>query len=151
MKKRFYYFKKGNYNITRIKNYNFSRKQIINIITGLYNNAINLYNKNYEALCFRGLISDNQKDLDKAIEVINHILDDNDNYESTYNIFSKLNLIKNKIEDSKYKDIIDKLIKEDFSMKINYKIKIIVYIIIFFITIINYRLIFNSNLYYLNN
>lgn len=88
-----------------------------------YNKAIKSSNKNYEALCLRGLISDNQKDLNDAIEVINNILNDNDNYESTYKIFSKLNLIKNKIEDSKYKDIIDKLIKEDFSMKINYKIK----------------------------
>lgn len=88
-----------------------------------YNKAIKSSNRNYEALCFRGLISDNQKDLDEAIEVINNILNDNDNYESTYNIFSKLNLIKNKIEDSKYKYIINKLIKEDFSMKINYKIK----------------------------
>lgn len=88
-----------------------------------YDEAIKSSNINYEALCFRGLISDNQKDLNDAIEVINNILNDNDNYESTYNIFSKLNLIKNKIEDSKYKEIIDKLIKEDFSMKINYKIK----------------------------
>lgn len=60
--------------------------------------------------------------------MINDILGDEDNYESTYNIFSKLNLIKNKliknkIEDNKYKEIIDKIIMEDFSMKINYEIE----------------------------
>ena len=88
-----------------------------------YDKAIDLYDKNYEALCFRGLISNNQKDLNDAIEVINNILDNNNDYESTYKIFSKLDLIKNKIEYNKYEDIIDRLIKEDFSMKINYKIK----------------------------
>lgn len=94
-----------------------------NEVIECYNKAIDLYNKNYEALCFRGLILNNQKDLDNAIEVIKNILDDNDNYESTYKIFSKLDLIKSKIENNKYKDIIDRLIKEDFSMKINYKIE----------------------------
>lgn len=94
-----------------------------NEVIECYNKAIDLYNKNYEALCFRGLILNNQKDLDNAIEVIKNILNDNNSYESTYKIFSKLDLIKSKIEDSKYKDIIDRLIKEDFSMKINYKIE----------------------------
>ena len=94
-----------------------------NAVIECYNKAIDLYDKNYEALCFRGLISNNQKDLDNAIEVIKNILNDNNSYESTYKIFSKLDLIKSKIEYSKYKDIIDRLIKEDFSMKINYDIK----------------------------
>ena len=94
-----------------------------NEVIECYNKAIDLYDKNYEALCFRGLISNNQKDLNDAIEVIKNILNDKDNYESTYKIFSKLDLIKSKIEDSKYKDIIDRLIKEDFYMKINYKIE----------------------------
>ena len=94
-----------------------------NEVIECYDKSINLHDKNYEALCFRGLISNEQKYLNDAIEVINKILDDNDNYESTYKIFSELDLIKSKIEDSKYKDIIDRLIKEDFSMKINYKIK----------------------------
>lgn len=94
-----------------------------NEVIECYNKAIDLYDKNYEALCFRGLISNNQKDLNDAIEVIKNILNDKYNYESTYKIFSKLDLIKSKIEDSKYKDIIDRLIKEDFYMKINYKIE----------------------------
>ena len=94
-----------------------------NEVIECYNKAIDLYDKNYDALCFRGLISNNQKDLDNAIEVIKNILNDNNSYESTYKIFSKLDLIKSKIEYSKYKDIIDRLIKEDFSMKINYDIK----------------------------
>ena len=94
-----------------------------NEVIECYNKAIDLYDKNYEALCFRGLISNNQKDLYDAIEVIKNILNDNNSYESTYKIFSKLDLIKSKIEDSKYKDIIDRLIKEDFYMKINYKIE----------------------------
>ena len=88
-----------------------------------YDKAIGLYDKNYEALCFRGLISNNQKDLNDAIEVINNILDNNNDYESTYKIFSKLNLIKTKIENNEYNEIINKIIREDFSMKINYNIK----------------------------
>lgn len=129
VKKRFYYFKKGNYDITRIKNYNFSRKQIINIIIRLYNNAINLYHKNYEALCNKGNILykiDKTKAnicYNKAKKLINTILDNNNDYESTYKIFSKLNLIKTKIESNEYNEIINKIIREDFSMKINYDIK----------------------------
>lgn len=89
-----------------------------------YNDSIK-YCENYEAYCYKTiLLEKSKKDNDKISESFNKFLDiinnnlSNKNFQRSYDIFRLVLLIKDKFNIKEYKEIIDKMLANDFSIKI---------------------------------
>ena len=92
-----------------------------------YNDSITAINdcKNYEAYCYRTIIleklkkdnSEIENSFNKFLDIINNNLS-NKNFQRSYDIFSLILLIKNRLNKKSYEEIIDKMLTNDFSIKI---------------------------------
>lgn len=89
-----------------------------------YNDSINDC-ENYEAYCYRTIIleklkkdnSEIENSFNKFLDIINNNLS-NKNFQRSYDIFSLILLIKNRLNKKSYEEIIDKMLTNDFSIKI---------------------------------
>lgn len=92
-----------------------------------YNDSITAINdcKNYEAYCYRTILleklkkdnSEIENSFNKFLDIINNNLS-NKNFQRSYDIFSLILLIKNRLNKKSYEEIIDKMLTNDFSIKI---------------------------------
>ena len=92
-----------------------------------YNDSITAINdcKNYEAYCYRTILleklkkdnSEIEDSFNKFLDIINNHLN-NKNFQRSYYIFRLLLPIKNKLNNEEYEEIIDKMLANDFSIKI---------------------------------
>lgn len=89
-----------------------------------YNDSINDC-ENYEAYCYRTILleklkkdnSEIEDSFNKFLDIINNHLN-NKNFQRSYYIFRLLLPIKNKLNNEEYEEIIDKMLANDFSIKI---------------------------------
>ncbi|MCZ9838877.1 DUF2971 domain-containing protein [Brachyspira hyodysenteriae] len=89
-----------------------------------YNNAIKFNNNNYKVYYYKGLKSNDDKNLyNESLKAIDSILNNNEEDEKTYDIYTILHNIQNKMNCEQVYKLIDRVIKEDFSMKIEYDIE----------------------------
>lgn len=89
-----------------------------------YNDSINDC-ENYEAYCYKTILleklkkdnSEIEDSFNKFLDIINNHLN-NKNFQRSYYIFRLLLPIKNKLNNEEYEEIIDKMLANDFSIKI---------------------------------
>lgn len=89
-----------------------------------YNDSINDC-ENYEAYCYKTILleklkkdnSEIEDSFNKFLDIINNHLN-NKNFQISYDIFRLLLPIKNKLNNEEYEEIIDKMLTNDFSIKI---------------------------------
>ena len=89
-----------------------------------YNDSINDC-ENYEAYCYKTILleklkkdnSEIENSFNKFLDIINNNLS-NKNFQRSYDIFSLILLIKNRLNKKSYEEIIDKMLTNDFSIKI---------------------------------
>lgn len=89
-----------------------------------YNDSINDC-ENYEAYCYKTILleklkkdnSEIEDSFNKFLDIINNNLS-NKNFQRSYDIFSLILLIKNRLNKKSYEEIIDKMLTNDFSIKI---------------------------------
>lgn len=89
-----------------------------------YNDSINDC-ENYKAYCYRTILleklkkdnSEIENSFNKFLDIINNNLS-NKNFQRSYDIFSLILLIKNRLNKKSYEEIIDKMLTNDFSIKI---------------------------------
>lgn len=91
-----------------------------------YNDSITAINdcKNYEAYCYRTILleklkkdnSEIENSFNKFLDIINNNLS-NKNFQRSYDIFSLILLIKNRLNKKSYEEIINKMLENDFSIK----------------------------------
>lgn len=92
-----------------------------------YNDSITAINdcENYEAYCYKTIIleklkkdnSEIENSFNKFLDIINNNLS-NKNFQRSYDIFSLILLIKNRLNKKSYEEIIDKMLTNEFSIKI---------------------------------
>ena len=92
-----------------------------------YNDSIKAINdcKNYEAYCYRTIIleklkkdnSEIENSFNKFLDIINNNLS-NKNFQRSYYIFRLLFPLKNRLNNEAYEEIIDKMLANDFYIKI---------------------------------
>ena len=89
-----------------------------------YNDSINDC-ENYKAYCYKTILleklkkdnSEIEDSFNKFLDIINNHLN-NKNFQRSYDIFSLILLIKNRLNKKSYEEIIDKMLTNDFSIKI---------------------------------
>lgn len=99
-------------------------KENKNEIVENYDNAIKFNKNNYKAYYYKGsILNDDKNFYNESLKAIDSILNNSEEYESTYDIYNILNNIAIKINSKQAYELIDRVIKEDFSMKIKYDIE----------------------------
>jgi tetratricopeptide (TPR) repeat protein len=119
--------KESKYVILNNKGYCLQKLDKLEEALETYNDSITAINdcKNYEAYCYRTILleklkkdnSEIENSFNKFLDIINNNLS-NKNFQRSYDIFSLILLIKNRLNKKSYEEIIDKMLTNDFSIKI---------------------------------
>lgn len=119
--------KESKYDVFNNKGYCLQKLDKLEEALETYNDSITAINdcKNYEAYCYRTILleklkkdnSEIENSFNKFLDIINNNLS-NKNFQRSYDIFSLILLIKNRLNKKSYEEIIDKMLTNDFSIKI---------------------------------
>ena len=116
--------KESKYVILNNKGYCLQKLDKLEEALETYNDSINDC-ENYKAYCYRTILleklkkdnSEIENSFNKFLDIINNNLS-NKNFQRSYDIFSLILLIKNRLNKKSYEEIIDKMLTNDFSIKI---------------------------------
>lgn len=119
--------KESKYVILNNKGYCLQKLDKLEEALETYNDSITAINdcKNYEAYCYRTILleklkkdnSEIENSFNKFLYLINNNLN-NKNFQRSYDIFRLLFPLKNRLNNEAYEEIIDKMLTNDFSIKI---------------------------------